>query len=33
MSLISLVGVRKDFGLRTLFEGLNLHVGAGIGWA
>ena len=27
MSLISLVEVRKDFGLRTLFEGLTLHVG------
>ncbi len=29
MSLISLVGVRKDFGLRTLFEDLTLHVGEG----
>ncbi len=29
MSLISLVGVRKDFGIRTLFENLNLHVEAG----
>ena len=27
MSLISLVDVRKDFGIRTLFDGLNLHVG------
>ena len=27
MSLISLVGVRKDFGVRTLFEDLTLHVG------
>ncbi len=27
MSLISLVGVRKDFGIRTLFENLSLHVG------
>ncbi len=27
MSLISLVGVRKDFGIRTLFEDLTLHVG------
>ncbi|MFM7087802.1 MAG: ABC-F family ATP-binding cassette domain-containing protein [Cyanobium sp.] len=27
MSLISLVGVRKDFGVRTLFENLSLHVG------
>jgi ATP-binding cassette subfamily F protein uup len=27
MSLISLVEVRKDFGVRTLFEGLTLHVG------
>ena len=27
MSLISLVDVRKDFGIRTLFEGLSLHVG------
>ena len=27
MSLISLVDVRKDFGIRTLFEDLNLHVG------
>jgi ATP-binding cassette subfamily F protein uup len=27
VSLISLVGVRKDFGLRTLFENLHLHVG------
>ena len=26
MSLISLVNVRKDFGVRTLFEQLNLHV-------
>ncbi|MEN9541541.1 MAG: hypothetical protein RLZZ459_1632 [Cyanobacteriota bacterium] len=26
MSLISLVQVRKDFGVRTLFEGLDLHV-------
>ncbi len=29
MSLISLVGVRKDFGIRTLFENLNLHVQPG----
>ena len=27
MSLISLVGASKDFGLRTLFAGLDLHVG------
>ena len=27
MSLISLVGVRKDFGVRTLFENLELHIG------
>jgi len=27
LSLISLVGVRKDFGIRTLFENLTLHVG------
>ena len=27
MSLISLVGVRKDFGIRTLFDDLTLHVG------
>jgi ATP-binding cassette subfamily F protein uup len=27
VSLISLVGVRKDFGLRTLVENLDLHVG------
>ncbi|MFM2122314.1 MAG: hypothetical protein RLZZ589_751, partial [Cyanobacteriota bacterium] len=27
MSLISLVEVRKDFGIRTLFENLTLHVG------
>ena len=27
MSLISLVGVRKDFGIRTLFDNLTLHVG------
>ena len=27
MSLISLVDVRKDFGIRTLFENLTLHVG------
>ncbi len=27
MSLISLVGVSKDFGLRTLFDDLTLHVG------
>jgi ABC transport system ATP-binding/permease protein len=26
VSLISLVGVRKDFGIRTLFENLDLHV-------
>jgi len=27
VSLISLVGVRKDYGIRTLFENLHLHVG------
>jgi len=27
VSLISLVGVRKDFGIRTLFDDLTLHVG------
>jgi ATP-binding cassette subfamily F protein uup len=27
LSLISLVGVRKDFGIRTLFDNLTLHVG------
>ncbi|EDY37696.1 ATPase [Cyanobium sp. PCC 7001] len=27
MSLISLIDVRKDFGIRTLFEGLSLHIG------
>ncbi|MFM8544061.1 MAG: ATP-binding cassette domain-containing protein, partial [Vulcanococcus sp.] len=27
MSLISLVEVRKDFGIRTLFDNLTLHVG------
>jgi len=27
VSLISLVDVRKDFGIRTLFDGLSLHVG------
>ena len=27
MSVISLVGVRKDFGVRTLFDNLDLHVG------
>jgi ATP-binding cassette subfamily F protein uup len=27
VSLISLTGVRKDFGIRTLFENLDLHVG------
>ena len=27
MSLISLVDAGKDFGIRTLFEGLNLHIG------
>ncbi|QNG29487.1 ribosomal protection-like ABC-F family protein [Synechococcus sp. LTW-R] len=27
MSLISLVDVRKDFGIRTLFDGLTLHIG------
>jgi ATP-binding cassette subfamily F protein uup len=27
VSLISLVDVRKDFGIRTLFEGLSLHIG------
>ena len=29
MSLISLVEAGKDFGIRTLFEGLTLHVGEG----
>ncbi len=29
MSLISLVGVRKDYGIRTLFENLSLHVEPG----
>jgi ATP-binding cassette subfamily F protein uup len=29
VSLISLVGVRKDFGVRTLFDNLDLHVGEG----
>ena len=29
MSLISLVGVRKDFGIRTLFDNLSLHVEPG----
>jgi ATP-binding cassette subfamily F protein uup len=29
VSLISLVGVRKDFGVRTLFDNLELHVGEG----
>ncbi|QVL53351.1 MAG: ABC-F family ATP-binding cassette domain-containing protein [Cyanobium sp. M30B3] len=29
MSLISLVGVRKDFGIRTLFDDLSLHVEPG----
>jgi ATP-binding cassette subfamily F protein uup len=29
VSLISLVGVRKDFGIRTLFENLSLHVEPG----
>ena len=29
MSVISLVGVRKDYGIRTLFENLTLHVGPG----
>ncbi|MFN7230077.1 MAG: ABC-F family ATP-binding cassette domain-containing protein [Synechococcaceae cyanobacterium] len=29
MSLISLLGAGKDFGLRTLFSDLSLHVGAG----
>ena len=29
MSLISLVGVRKDFGIRTLFDDLTLHVEPG----
>ncbi|SBO44646.1 ABC-F family ATP-binding cassette domain-containing protein [Cyanobium sp. NIES-981] len=28
MSLISLIDVRKDFGIRTLFENLTLHIGA-----
>ena len=27
MSLISLVDVRKDFGIRTLFDRLTLHIG------
>ena len=27
MSLISLVEASKDFGIRTLFEGLTLHIG------
>jgi len=27
VSLISLVDVRKDFGIRTLFDGLTLHIG------
>ncbi|MGA0022502.1 MAG: ABC-F family ATP-binding cassette domain-containing protein, partial [Vulcanococcus sp.] len=27
LSLISLVDVRKDFGIRTLFDGLSLHIG------
>ena len=29
MSLISLVGAGRDFGLRPLFDGLDLHVGEG----
>ena len=29
MSLISLVDAGKDFGIRTLFENLSLHIGAG----
>jgi ATP-binding cassette subfamily F protein uup len=29
VSVISLVGVRKDFGVRTLFDNLDLHVGEG----
>ena len=29
MSLISLVGAGKDFGIRTLFAGLNLHISEG----
>jgi ATP-binding cassette subfamily F protein uup len=29
VSLISLLGVRKDFGIRTLFENLSLHVEPG----
>ncbi|MFS6827191.1 ATP-binding cassette domain-containing protein [Cyanobium sp. ATX-6F1] len=29
MSLISLVEAGKDFGIRTLFEGLTLHIGEG----
>ena len=29
MSLISLVGAAKDFGIRTLFSDLDLHIGDG----
>ena len=29
MSLISLVGAAKDFGIRTLFADLELHIGEG----
>ena len=29
MSLISLVGAAKDFGIRTLFSDLDLHIGEG----
>ena len=29
MSLISLVGAAKDYGIRTLFSGLDLHIGEG----
>ena len=29
MSLISLVGAAKDFGIRTLFSDLDLHLGDG----
>ena len=32
MSLISLVGAAKDFGIRTLFSDLDLHIGEGSGW-
>ena len=29
MSLISLVGASKDYGIRTLFSELDLHIGEG----